>query len=51
MFRWVGLVLALGGGITAVVAGANEHWMVTIIGAIIFIVGMVALAGSSKSND
>jgi hypothetical protein len=44
MFRWVGLGLALIGGITAVIAGAGSHWEVAIIGGIVFVVGIFALS-------
>ena len=43
VLQWVGLVLALGGGVTAVLAGFQRHWEVAIIGGIVFIVGMFAL--------
>lgn len=43
MLRWVGLFLALGGGLTAIIAGKGEHWFAAIIGGLIFIVGMAAL--------
>jgi hypothetical protein len=49
--QWVGLVLALGGGVTAVIAGFQRHWEVAIIGCIVFIVGMFALTHGRKSPD
>jgi hypothetical protein len=50
LLQWVGLVLALGGGVTAVIAGFNGHWEVAIIGGIVFIVGMFALTHGRKSE-
>jgi hypothetical protein len=44
------LVLALGGGLTAVIAGFNGHWEVTIIGSIVFIVGMFAFTHGRNSE-
>lgn len=44
MFGWVGLGLALVGGITAVIAGFGSHWEVAIIGGIIFVVGIFVLS-------
>jgi hypothetical protein len=49
--QWVGLVLALGGGVIAVIAGFQRHWEVAIIGGIVFIVGMFALTHGRKSPD
>lgn len=41
--KWVGLGLAIAGGITAVIAGSNDHWTVAIAGGLVFVVGMFAL--------
>jgi hypothetical protein len=43
MLKWVGLGLAIIGGITAVIAGAGNHWEMAIIGGIVFVIGMFAL--------
>jgi hypothetical protein len=51
LLQWVGLVLALGGGITSVISGFQRNWEVAIIGGIVFIVGMFALTHGRKSQD
>lgn len=51
ILQWVGLVLALGGGVTAVLAGFQRHWEVAIIGGIVFIVGMFALTHGRRVPD
>jgi hypothetical protein len=44
MFRWVGLVLALGGGIMAVVAGFSENWKIAVLGVVFLVIGIFAIS-------
>jgi hypothetical protein len=51
LLQWVGLFLALGGGVSAIIAGFQGHWEVTLIGALVFIIGMFALTHGRKSAE
>jgi len=35
--------MAVGGGLTAIIAGREEDWFTAIIGGLIFVIGMAAL--------
>ena len=35
--------MAIGGGLTALIAGKDEYWFVAITGGLIFVIGMAAL--------
>lgn len=49
MLRWVGLLMAVGGGLTAIIAGKGEDWFTAIIGGLIFVIGMAALTNRSSA--
>ena len=44
VLRWVGLLMAIGGGLTAIIAGKGQDWFTAIIGGLIFVIGMAALS-------
>ena len=46
MLRWIGLAMALAGGLMAILAlwgGWGDFWVLVLVGMLIFVVGMGAL--------
>ncbi len=51
--RWIGLAMALAGGLMAILAlwgGWSRFWVLVLIGILIFVVGMGALTHLGRSN-
>lgn len=51
--RWIGLAMALAGGLMAILAlwgGWGDFWVLVLIGALIFVVGMGALMHLGRGN-
>jgi hypothetical protein len=44
VLRWVGLLMAIRGGLTAIIAGKGQDWFTAIIGGLMFVIGMAALS-------
>lgn len=53
MLRWIGLAMALAGGLMAILAlwgGWGDYWVLVLIGVLIFVVGMGALTHLGRGN-
>lgn len=53
MLRWVGLAMALAGGLMAILAmwgGWGDYWVLVLIGFLIFVVGMGALVHFGRGD-
>ena len=51
--RWIGLAMALAGGLMAILAlwgGWGDFWVLVLIGSLIFVVGMGALMHLGRGN-